>query len=390
MWKVVAQLSRSAVLAVVVLSATLTTGCNEPKVFEGGVGGTSGAVGSGGNAAPITGGSGGINPNVGGGSGEGGLGGPSQGGSAACVPKAEDCFDGVDDDCDLKTDCEDPDCTATAMCTESGGPDGLALILDGDQACPKEFAWAQESSIFQGLTAENTCGGCSCQASDITCVPELYAYEISQAECEADTAGSGGGLVTFAKPLRFRQQPPDPSECERIQTGGAGLSLYGLRLASLKPSAKCTPAGTATVAPPRWAKRAALCTPTRIGSGCGGGACVPRITGAKLGVRPSNGTCSSAYPNRDIWHKGLTDSRVCGQCSCGMSGGQCGNVAVTSGADYGCSGLFTVRVDLPKSCGAGYSPAAALSGEPTPPTCSPTSAFSGAALPADPVTLCTR
>ncbi|MHC4932290.1 MAG: hypothetical protein ACYTGV_08885, partial [Planctomycetota bacterium] len=50
----------------------------------------------------------------------------------ACVPSAEFCADGVDNDCDGALDCSDSDCDGDPLCSPSCSPGGAACSADGE------------------------------------------------------------------------------------------------------------------------------------------------------------------------------------------------------------------------------------------------------------------
>jgi hypothetical protein len=132
---------------------------------------------------------------TGGVSGQGGAAGAPVGGS--CVPSAEDCFNGKDDDCDEKPDCADPDCSPTAVCVPTNNAFAYGTIASGAAGCSAPFD-ANITTLGSDLIGDATCTGCGCQAGTTTCVPKLFVYQGSQAECANDSALTRGDLVTKA------------------------------------------------------------------------------------------------------------------------------------------------------------------------------------------------
>jgi len=57
--------------------------------------------------------------------------GTETGGDGRCSQQTEDCFNGIDDDCNGHIDCDDPACTASAVCVppaSAGGTNGTVAV----------------------------------------------------------------------------------------------------------------------------------------------------------------------------------------------------------------------------------------------------------------------
>ena len=159
-----------------------------------GAGGAAGGAGAGGAAA------GGAS---GGGTGAGGKGGGGAGGSSVCVPTgAENCFNGVDDDCDGHIDCDDSDCGPTiAECVAmdpTSAPIGM-LSGVGAGACATT-GYLNQTALMANLTVPScagdpTAGGCSCKPGAVSCATNLTGF-MSAAEC-ASTTSTGESAGSF-------------------------------------------------------------------------------------------------------------------------------------------------------------------------------------------------
>jgi hypothetical protein len=371
----------------------------------GGAGGTAGAAGSTGGTG--TGGAGTGTGGMGtGGSGTGGAGG------AACVFKsAEDCFNGIDDDCNGKTDCEDPACTPTTECVAAPGATFQAGVeaATATTTCPSNFTGG-ETALNEGLNvpAATSCSGCSCSAST-SCSISLYSYATA-ASCTADSGMTGGTLVGTLNSSAMCVEPP------------AGLTAAGYRFSGLtKSDSACTASGTPTLPTTSWTTQKKFCAANRLGGGCSPGyVCAPKLTQLTDHCVRADGNlaCPAGYSAQtDTWYKGMTDGRACAACGCGtetpgdctkelLSGtpyarsvafwpnsfGQCSTSGGTSFNVNTAPGSQTCcpLVCETSSCG-GSGIACGNFGYQYPPlqaSCPPTSAIGGAATPTGPETVC--
>ncbi len=109
-----------------------------------GAGGGSGDAGMGGRGGAGAGGGGGNDGGTSTDSSAGGAGGKIDAGvdTTGCVfQSAEDCFNGIDDDCNGHTDCDDPACNASTTCVPAAGSNGFAAgaWIDPSLTCPVRF-----------------------------------------------------------------------------------------------------------------------------------------------------------------------------------------------------------------------------------------------------------
>ena len=418
-------------------SVTLASGCSTLTLHFGGsdAGGPTGTGGASGAGGTSTSGTGGVNAGGAGGRGgaAGSIGGTGTGGTgtggtgtggtgtgtggaggAACVfTSAEDCFNGIDDDCNGKTDCEDPACTPTTECVAAPGSTFQAGVeaATATTTCPSNFTGG-ETPLNEGLNipAATSCTGCSCTAST-SCSVSLYSYSTA-ASCSADTANTGGTLVGTVTSSAMCVQPAGT-----ILTSAPGYRVSGLT----QSDSACAASGTPTLPATSWTTQKKFCAANRLGGGCSPGyVCAPKLTQlADHCVRADgNLTCPAGYSaETDTWYKSLSDSRACAACGCGtetpgdcskelLSGttyprnlsfwpnsfGQCSssgstsyNVSTAPGSRTCCA----LQCETSSCTGTGI--ACGNFGYAYPPlqaSCPPTSAIGGAATPTGPETVC--
>jgi hypothetical protein len=383
----------------------------------GGPGGAAGSIGGTGTGGTGTGGTGTGGTGAGGtgtgGTGAGGAGTGGAGGAACVFKSAEDCFNGIDDDCNGKTDCEDPACTPTTECVAAPGSTFQAGVeaATASTTCPSNFTGG-ETALDEGLNipAATSCTGCSCTAST-SCSISLYSYSTA-AVCNADSTNTGGTLVGTVTNSAMCVQP----------SGNILSTAPGYRVSNVTQSdSACTPSGTPTIPATSWTTQKKFCAANRLGGGCSPGyVCAPKLAQLTDHCVRADGNlaCPAGYSAQtDTWYKGMSDGRACAACSCGaetpgdcskeqLSGtnyarnlafwpnsfGQCStsggtsfNVSTTPGSKTCCA----LQCEA-SSCGA-TGTACGNFGYDYPPlqaSCPPTSAISGAATPTGPETVC--
>lgn len=320
-------------------------------------GGTAGRNGSGGKG-------GAADAGEGGGAGEpAGAGGDS--GATSCVSRgAENCFNGVDDDCNGDVDCEDSACNGPAECQSRPSGAELGYFLGPGQTCLSGYT---RVDLYQDLTVPMQCKGCSC----ITPTNLL---------CDSGVYGHG----TYACPsYQFSGQLWDVfnDRCSSLP-GDPNVHYY-----SIRGTSECTPSGTPTLDPTTWGASAVFCLADRTGGGCGAGkVCVPAEvpTWCTLG----DGGCGADYTNdRGTWYEGVDDQRECSACQCGLGTADCSASYIGVYSDGGCG---TTPLQLPSvqdqgdACGLAFAPKSArIIGNPVPGSgsCEPNNFMSGYATP---------
>jgi hypothetical protein len=310
----------------------------------------------------------------------------------ACVPQPEDCFNGLDDDCDSLIDCADADCApvvAQCVASDPADPGMPGASVAAGAACPVNFDKAAAVTVRAGLTGA-ACAGCSCGPSAATCPPAtIFSYQ-TPAACAGDTANGGGdpvvpGTLTAADGCKTPNYVTTP-----------GGFIDGIRVAPMVPAmAACAPSGAATPGPATWAATAKFCPTVLRGGGCGvGQVCVPKLPAAtsKLCAMYTGAHACPAgttrLQNLD-WYTGSTDTRLCDACTCGTpTGGSCAGISVQVGSDYSCGVNDGKVAPGGKVCVHTYSPGLQLSGAGTAGSCKAASATTGALTPTGRRSIC--
>ena len=357
-------------------------------------GGTGGAATGGGAGGASTGGAVGTGgtPGTGGAVGTGGT--PGTGGAGGCVPTGpENCFNNIDDDCDGKIDCADPDCGPTvAQCVAldpTSAPIGM-LSGVGPGACATP-GFDQPTSIVANLnpldcSTQSAGKGCICTPAPVTCTATLSGFQTAK-EC-SDSSSTGDLAAKFST--------GDDKSCTAgppAWTPDAAGYIYGVATSAFSATTSgCTPSGTPIIPTPTWGSRGTFCATATIGGGCGAGkVCVPAGPSSTVcqlfdGVKT---TCPAAVPSRAPWYTGVSSGITCGPCSCGSPiGATCDNAEISFGNDGTCSGLGTVGSKSRACFGGGVSkPGVQFVGAISAP-CQAMSTVGGTATPTGPKTLC--
>lgn len=329
--------------------------------------------------------------NLGGASGQGAGGDPGVGGAPSSSPTStsasgsnssgmcaavEDCFNGVDDDCNGATDCEDPACGVVAVCEPQADTAQNGVVVGGGEACPAGYT-AGEQIINRNLV-DGGCTGCACMLKGATCTGNVWYYP-SAAACTGDALNTGGmpaGNFGFA------------CDSTPISSG----QTYGARTSTWKAQNLCTGRGAATAAPVTWGETMKFCAASKVGKGCSAGnVCVPNIKAAPhCALASGSATCGAFKSAQSDWYTGFTDGRTCGACGCIASGVDCTGVTLEVGSDYSCINAAVVP-EKTKKCFSGsgiYAPPVHLVGAPNQGTCEGVAPVTGSLDPTGQATLC--
>jgi hypothetical protein len=304
----------------------------------------------------------------------------------ACVPKTEDCFNGLDDDCDGLPDCADPDCAPTAVCVPRPSGD-VGTNVPGAQACPTGFA--TPTPFGSGLQAGGaSCTGCQCGQSVVTsCSATLTTY-FTAAECQA---GTNGKVVATISTTDANTCPvPDTNTANVL---GAGLSPWNV------VSTTCVASGAPVRPTPSFATSTSFCKAARVSdvgkTGCAAGSvCMPKpATGGSCVLLADAGACPAGTKASMVVYAGIQDNRTCAACSCTLQGANCDNLVVQMGSDYSCGVDMEdikggARNCMPTQTTGVYVPGYHLTGTPTNGTCNPASGLSGPLTPTGGRALC--
>ncbi|MBW2529419.1 MAG: hypothetical protein JRI23_34905, partial [Deltaproteobacteria bacterium] len=237
-------------------------------------------------------------------------------GGTGGTPCSETCDDGIDNDGNNLTDCEDPCCTDWSCVdgTFSSWIGPVAVYTGTDQALSCPGLWPDEE--IDGGTGSITappasCTSCSCSSpSGVGCSGSITVY--TGASC---TGTSYGAALTGSC-----QAVPSASLLHDSARGAAETASGG----------SCTPSGgVATVTPPTYATRILLCGGPVLGAGCGGAGSIctpPAPAGFDQTLciyRNGNRTCSGLGPftEKRSLEEEIVDTRDCSSCTCGTPTG---------------------------------------------------------------------
>jgi hypothetical protein len=298
-------------------------------------------------------------------------------GGPQCVPTGpEDCSNGIDDDCMNGADCLDPTC---GQCVAVPQAFTAGLMVGANDVCPPGFT-AQETSLFAGLDPGRGCvGNCMCTPNPTTCRGELFIYN-TNAECQADSALTGGQMYAGLIDSTCTTMP--------VREGFPG----GFRMGNWTVDQSCAATGVASPSPYSWSSQMKFCAAVLGTSGCAATeVCVPPVApvGDACVIASGGAPCPVGFTERmDQWFTGASDTRSCGACGCGASGGSCQFAEIELGSDWSCVDSFSVSQSAPQYCSSTYSPPAQVGGFPTDPTCTPTSQQTGTVEATGQQTLC--
>jgi hypothetical protein len=319
----------------------------------------------------------------------------------------ENCTNGIDDNCDGKIDCADPQCAAYACVppVPAGWTGPVAWWQAANPstapACPGQYG--TPINVSSGLGAlPPTCGACSCSVStQPTCAATgtFHVDQMCQSPCQTATT------VILAS----------TGTCTMVATNtcgsGGSFSLAPSLPTPTGGACKANP-GTKTVSPPTWALGGRVCP--YAGANDSGGcpvtdSCVA-IPGGSYGrdlcvystKQPAPTSCPPGYNTNtafpQTFYQSVTDTRDCTACGCAStpSAGTCsGSVSIYGSTANGCSGTVAATVAFGAGCtmysGAGLSPgwvqatyavngaACGVTGQPT---------QTGSAMSSQPITVC--
>ena len=268
---------------------------------------------------------------------------------AHCVPTTENCFNGIDDDCDGHIDCDDPDCPASvAVCVPAvTSPFVVGTTLNPISLCPTSYSSLEV--INSGLTAAANCSsGCTC---GVTCFTQLYRFN-NASDCSTDNENQFAIVNT--------------SSCASWSTWNNSLDVHML----FSPT-QCSQGGTPVLPTVSWGSSSRVCSTTQTGGGCtAGNICVPATPGPKCEVASGSHSCDTGYNAvAGPWYLNYSDTRQC-SCSCGAPAGNCGS-NVTLYTDSNCTSgatAFAANAQNNIFCPAG-GPFSSGKIAITPPTC---------------------
>jgi hypothetical protein len=268
---------------------------------------------------------------------------------AHCVPTTENCFNGIDDDCDGHIDCDDSDCASIAVCVPAvTGPFSVGTTLDPVSLCPQSYSSLEVVMSGLSAAASNCSTGCSC---GVTCQVQLGSFN-TVADCNSDNTDNESGFSVVYDTM-----------CNSWSSWNATLVVP-----TIFTPTTCTLSGTPVLPMTSWAASERFCAAISHGGGCGTTKiCVPVTPGPNCEIAAGTQTCDTGYNAvSGPWYTGKDDQRMC-QCSCGGLTGSCGsNIALHT--DNNCNSTATTFAANARYCSA-TGPFHSGKIEITPPTC---------------------
>ncbi len=247
----------------------------------------------------------------------------SSGTTSPCTPTgAEICNDGIDNDCNMATDCDDPACAVGFVCIPAipSGWSAVAFSEKSRPSCPGGYPTAVD--VVSAPTDAATCA-CACteQAAASCATGMLGIASMGAGPCPAapsiflDANGSNcGGLSNLGTAkngtVKIAPLPPTQAVCNGTPDGAAPAPVDGRS-----------------------------CDAAAVGVGCAnGGACVTSPGDPFVACIAHDGamSCPPAFPNGSAVGTSATDTRSCTQCTCGTSA-TCSNPKLTFYSDASCS-----------------------------------------------------
>jgi len=295
------------------------------------------------------------------------------GGGGPCVATgAEECLNGLDDDCNGDIDCADAACAGPVECVPASENATPSTLLGLGVECPDGYS---PVTLQRGLSASADCTGCTCVSPQTYCTSGIYAHGSNQCPSSQYT-----GLLYNVYSNSCQPLPAD-------------RNLYMFNVVSFT---ECTAQGTPTLPPATWGETQVLCVADTVGGGCPSGQqCAPVHSTPSCAITDGATTCSGALPNDTggQWYTGVTDNRTCSACDCPFNygSGTCPNAYITGYQGSNCTGA-TEQIGngtQASACNLAFAPASGrVTGVPSGGSCQPRAFATGEATETGPRTVC--
>jgi hypothetical protein len=240
------------------------------------------------------------------------------GADLVCVPSTEDCFNGVDDDCDGLADCADPDCTGgaspIAACVPDPGSFTAGTTVAGNTSCPG--GWPTATPINSNLN-NGSCqaGSCSCMLQNDACSGQIVTYS-STTDCSGSEAAAA--VPSTDTPCQGLVQIPAGTYYEFLGAGYSG---------------SCNKGGSPSKVAPGWSNAEKFCSGGALGSGCPAGSrCLPAGPNHCVLKAGSQLACPANYTLRTTrYYLDFDDSGRSCACTCSVNtAGSCSGTATVT------------------------------------------------------------
>lgn len=248
-----------------------------------------------------------------------------------CIPSGpESCSDGIDNDCNGFTDCEDPACGGVA-CSPPLGWSFVYLDLADTGKCPPNFGQMNRIDFIDIAASQQ----CTCNCAPACTVARTFT---------GFTCNLGPQDVVL------------DAGCNTAPPVGANLRF------TATPNGACGP-GTPR-AESNGSDHTSMCRTSLMDASCQAGQCTVGPTPACV-TDFTEAACPPGFPVRYLTtpnQRGLLDTRVCPACSCGPTGAcagsmllysenQCASGALATPLNGNCTagpdgGFFSYRANL--------------------------------------------
>jgi hypothetical protein len=269
-----------------------------------------------------------------------------------CVPAGkENCVNGLDDDCNGLTDCEDPACTSQGYACVGAPPSTWTVApfnATSRPGCPAALPAQDNVDVDPlNLAGVSTCG-CNCAVAG---APSCVAGDIVTRYGPDNTCDGEGGAGT---PVNY-------------PTADGGCTAQGLFVAPFvfaegpPPSGgSCTPEGSVIV-PSTGATQGQLCGgETMFGAGCGAAQVCALVPSGYTSCILHEGqvSCPSGVYSTPHFVGTLDDTRGCTACTCNTPTGECTPGTWAFFANPNCAGAPSISIPTDGVCtGTGAPPA---------------------------------
>jgi hypothetical protein len=260
-----------------------------------------------------------------------------------CIPKAEDCTNGDDDDCDGDIDCKDSDCSGTTgafQCSPDTTGGWTVVAFDGSSGaqCPTGYGSpAVVASQPPSLGADCTCNCGSPQLNP--CTQGSLAVQFGIMQC-------GGGIITST--VTGACDPLASTVAKNQNQDQPTAKATKLAVKATTCDASATPSDDPLI-------NALSCTPTAAaGAGCPGqAACIPKASSGSVCIQHAGDmACPAGGPMQKHLVAAPTDiqdKRTCGACACTSTATSCSAAKFTGYDDANCTN-HPVTVDIDAAC----------------------------------------
>jgi hypothetical protein len=214
----------------------------------------------------------------------------------------EICDDGIDNDCNGRTDCQDARCTSTGFSCEQA-PDGWTLVTFSESQHPPCPGNEDFTDLKVALGDSSPTCACTCMGNGGSCDSDVTL------SVSADPTCVGGGATTM-------QVASGIATCTALDNS---ITIpNGARANITLPNTPSSCSGNAEVAGGLTDGR--MCRAQRFGAGCDTGeVCALRTTIGLTSCVTKDGksACPTGYTKRNTAGTSADDSRSCDNCNCG-------------------------------------------------------------------------